>query len=198
MKNFLEVKERMSEEKKSQQYSGKEKRAIDVRKEPEQEIIPFSFSEVDRDFNRMIRRFEREFEDFWNIPSIWTHDIRRHGFSMPSIEEALPSIDLEDRGKDYRLTMDLPGFNKEDLDLEVTDDSLTIHARKKEEKEEKNKNYVRKERAARSFFRRIPLPERILPDNAKASMNDGLLEVTLPKKEPKESRKLAIEEGKST
>jgi hypothetical protein len=65
----------------------------------------------------------------------------------------MPSVDLEDRGKDFHLTVDLPGFKKEDVEIEVTDDSLTVHAQKTQSEEEKKKNYVRHERASQSFYR---------------------------------------------
>ncbi len=105
----------------------------------------------------------------------------------------MPSVDVEDRGKDFRLTVDLPGFSKENVEIEVSDDSVVIHAEKTAAEEEKKRNYVRRERAAQTFYRRVPLPEMILSNDAKASLNNGLLEVTLPKKEPKETRKLKIE-----
>jgi HSP20 family protein len=104
----------------------------------------------------------------------------------------MPSVDLEDQGKDYKLTVDLPGFNKEDVDIEVTEDAVTIQAKKTVSEEEKKKNYVRQERASQAYYRRVPLPELVVSDDAKACINDGILEVTLPKKEPKKSKKLAV------
>ena len=107
----------------------------------------------------------------------------------------MPSVDLEDQGREYRLTVDLPGFNKEDVEIMVNEDSLTVNAKKDQAKEVKDKNYVRRERSARTYYRRIPLPQKVQSDNAKANLNNGILEVTLPKKEPKETKKLAITEG---
>jgi HSP20 family protein len=184
----------MSEEKKkADYYGGKEKKAGEIRKRNEPEIAPYSFGDIQRDFDRMMDRFEREFEDFWELPARWRHRLWRGEFPMmPFREMTAPSVDLEDRGKDYRLTVDLPGFKKEDVEIEVTDDSLTVHAKKTQSEEEKKKNYVRRERASQSFYRRIQLPEPVRSDDAKASLNNGTLEVTLPKKEPKETRKLTI------
>jgi HSP20 family protein len=87
----------------------------------------------------------------------------------------------------------LPGFKKEDVDVEVADDSVTVHAKKTQAEEEKKKNYLRRERAAQTYYRRIQLPEMVRSDEAKASLNNGILEVTLPKKEPKETKKLTID-----
>ena len=111
---------------------------------------------------------------------------------MPFGEKMLPSVDIEDRGEDFCVTVDLPGFSKEDVDIEVGDNWLTIHAKKTMEEEEKRKNYVRKERGAQTYYRTIQLPEKVPSDQAKASLNNGTLEVVLPKKMPVETKKVAI------
>lgn len=185
----------MSEEKKSMYYyGGKEKKAGEIRRYDEGDIIPYSFREIQREFDRMLDRFEREFEDFWERPMRWRHRFR-HEFPILSIREMrMPSVDLEDRGSDLRLTVDLPGFKKDDVEVEVTDDSVTIQAKRTQSEEEKKKNYIRRERASQAFYRQIHLPEPVRSDDAKASLNNGILEITLPKKEPKEKKKLTIEE----
>ncbi len=183
----------MSEEKKKMYYyyRGKEKKAGEIKKEAEKGIVPYSFQ---RDFDKMMERFHREFEDFWEMPSMFRREMRwKHGFSMmPFRESMMPSVDLEDRGKDFRLTVDLPGFSKEDVEIEVSDDFVAIHAKKILTEEEKKKNYVRRERTAQAFYRRVQLPEMVRSDDAKASLNNGILEIVLPKKEPKETKKLTI------
>ena len=183
----------MSEEKKKMYYyyRGKEKKAGEVKKETEKGIVPYSFQ---RDFDKMMERFQREFEDFWEMPPRLRHWMRwRPGFPMmPFRETMIPSVDLEDRGKDFRLTVDLPGFNKENVEIEVADDSVTIQAKRTQAEEEKKRNYVRRERTAQTFYRRIQLPEKVRSDDAKASLNNGILEIILPKKEPKETKKLTI------
>jgi HSP20 family protein len=187
----------MSEEKKkSYYYGGKEKKGLEVKKSSEEALVPYSFGEIHRDFDKMMERFEREFEDFWDIPYRWRHGLRRHGSPMmPFRELSVPSVDLEDQGKDYRLTVDLPGFSKEDVEVEVSEDSVAVHAQKSQTKEETDKKFVRRERSAQTYFRRIPLPEKVRSDDAKANLNNGTLEVMLPKIQPKASRKLAISEG---
>ncbi len=168
-------------------YGGKEKKASEIRKQS-QAIMPYQ-----QDFDRMMDRFEREFEDFWAMPPMmkqWMHE--RPGFPMMPFKMTMPSVDVEDSGKEFRLSADLPGFNKEDINIEITDDSVMIHAKKTMAEEEKNKNYIRRERAAQSFYRRIVLPEKVKSDDAKASLNNGILEIILPKKEPKETKKVQV------
>lgn len=142
----------------------------------------------------MIERFEREFDNFWQGPPRMRHRMpwRRSRPMMPFREELLPAVDLEDRGKDYRLTIDLPGFSKENVDIEVADDRVTIHAKKTLAEEEKTKNYIRRERAAQTYYRTVQLPEKVRSDEAKASLNNGVLEVILPKKMPIETKKLTL------
>ena len=180
----------MSEEKKKKMYyyyGGKEKKAERVKKEA-QEITPYTSSAIQRDFDRMMERFQREFEDFWEAPARWSRSMTMFPFEEPM----MPSLDLEDRGKDFRLTVDLPGFSKEDVEIEVNEDSISIQAKKLQSEEEKKKNYVRRERRSQTFYRRISLPEKVQSDNAKASLKNGTLEVILPKKQPKEIKKLTV------
>ncbi len=183
----------MSEEKKKKMYYGdKEKTAIETRKKAAEEMMPYPFRDMQRDFDRMMERFEHQFDDFWGLSRQIPKRHWRRQFAMMPFRETMPSVDLEDKGKEFCLTVDLPGFNKEDVNIEVTDDSVTIQANKNEAKEEKNRNYVRHERMTQSFYRKIALPEPIKSDEAKANLEKGTLEITLPKKEPKETKKIKV------
>jgi len=184
----------LSDEKKKMNYyyGGKEKSAENVRKDSEQ-ITPYFSREIQRDFDRLMERLQREFEDFWGPPSRIRHGMRWRQGSMMPFKEKMPSVDLEDLGKAYRLAVDLPGFKKEDVDVQISNDYVTINAKRTQAEEEKNKNYIRRERAAQTYYRRIPLPEAVRSDDAKASLKDGILELSLPKKEPKETKKLNID-----
>jgi HSP20 family protein len=106
----------------------------------------------------------------------------------------VPSVDIEDQGKAYVLTVDLPGFRKEDVNLEVTNDYVNIQALKQEAEEDlsKNKNFLRKERTSQGYYRRVTLPHEVDSDQAQASLTDGVLQVTLPKKERFEKKRLVI------
>ena len=94
---------------------------------------------------------------------------------------SVPSVDIEETDGTVVVRAELPGVKKEDLEIEVMPDSLTLKAETKEEKEEKGKRYYRKERAWGMFQRTIPLPVQVKSNEAKASLKDGVLEVTLPK-----------------
>lgn len=174
-------------------YGGKEKKAEEIKKPEgpaEEEMIPYFSKDLQHDFNRMMDRFQREFESFWGQPPRRHYErLMRH---LP-YGANMPTMDLEDRGKDFRLTVDLPGFSKENVDVEVTEDAVTVQAKQSMSAEDKQKNYVRHERAAQTFYRRIQLPEAVLSEEAKANLNNGMLEIVLPKKAPKQTKKLQIQ-----
>ena len=170
-------------------YAGKEKKAGEIKKGSESEMAPYP---MQRDFDNMMERFQKQFDDFWEMPPRLKHWMRMApGFPMVR-GIAMPSVDLEDRGKDFYVTAELPGFSKLDLNIEVAEDAVTISAKKTTSEEEKNKNYIRQERSQQTFYRRIQLPEKVVADNAKANLKDGVLEITLPKKEPKETKKITV------
>jgi HSP20 family protein len=172
-------------------YGGKEKTAKQTKKDSE-EIIPYTAREIQHDFNRLMARFQRDFEDFWDTSSSFGREVTSKARASMVPFTGMPSVDIEDEGKEYRLTVDLPGFKKEDVQVEVADDMVTINAKSSHAENEKKKNYVRRERSSQTYYRKIQLPEAVRSDDANAKLNDGILEITLPKKTPKETKKLNI------
>ena len=107
-------------------------------------------------------------------------------------ETRVPAVDLEDREKDYLLKAEMPGFKKEDIEIEVQDDAIAITGYAGWKYDKKGQVYICKERACETFYRMVELPEEIKVDEVAANLSDGVLEVALPKKEPKQKRKVAI------
>jgi HSP20 family protein len=101
-----------------------------------------------------------------------------------------PLYDIVDKGDRYALEVELPGIEKDKIHVKATDDSIEISAEQLEEErvEERKKNFVFNERAYRSFYRTIPIPEQILSSEVTARMNNGILLVDLPKKMPTKSK----------
>lgn len=104
------------------------------------------------------------------------------------------STDIRDEGDHYLLEAELPGFRKEDIDLDVKDGFLTISASRQESGETKQGGYLCRERRSGSFSRSFNL-DGIQEDGITASYNDGVLELTLPKRQEAlpQSRKIAIQ-----
>ena len=142
-----------------------------------------------RDFDRVFERFRSDFEEL-----LWPSErlIDRAYSMLPIMKGEWPSVDLEDRGKEFVLTAEMPGLKRENVEIEVDDQSVDMKGMATWKQDEKTDKYVRKERATQSFHRRIDLPEEILADNVTANMTDGILELVLPKKHPKEKRKVKI------
>ena len=105
-----------------------------------------------------------------------------------------PSIDIKDGEKDIVVKAELPGMEEKDVEVSLSDDTLTIRGEKKEEKEDKGKNYRHQETSYGSFSRVIPLPDGIDTEKADARFKNGVLTIALPKLEAKlaKSKKIAI------
>jgi HSP20 family protein len=105
-----------------------------------------------------------------------------------------PSVDVKESSKELRVSAELPGMEEKDIEVSLNRDSLTIKGEKKEEKEDKGKDFYRMERSYGSFSRTIPLPAEVDQDKVKAEFKKGVLTVTIPKtaKAIKETRKISI------
>jgi HSP20 family protein len=131
-----------------------------------------NFSEFDRVFDNFRRDVEKSIYSFPRIEFP----------SFPKLHET--TCDVIDEGKQLRVKMNVPDVTKKDIHLNVTDNSLEVSAEHKEESEEKKKNYLRKERSQVSYYRTLPLSDKVSSVKAKAKLSDGVLEVTLPKSKP--------------
>jgi HSP20 family protein len=120
---------------------------------------------------------------------------RFFGMSRPDLFEVpewMPSIDLSETNGDVQIKAELPGMTKEDINVDITGDLLTINGEKKEEKEEKKADYHSKERYFGSFQRRVRLPAEVKSEEAKAVFKDGVLSILVPKKELSGKKKIEI------
>ena len=91
-----------------------------------------------------------------------------------------PQIDVSHRNNELVICADLPGMNKDDVKVDVTEDRVTIQGERKREHEETKEGVYRSERSYGSFYREIPLPPGTMADQAKASFKNGVLEVRMP------------------
>ena len=143
------------------------------------------FESIDRTFEELRNEIEGLFWGFPGAPAYIERGI--------NTEFRAPYVDVIDRGDSLIVTAEMPGIPKENIDVQVDENSIEISGRSEEEKEEKDSEYYRKERVASSFYREIPLPEEVKPEEANAKFNNGILEIKLPKKVPtKASRKKKV------
>lgn len=103
-----------------------------------------------------------------------------------------PSIDLEETDDALQVRMDVPGLKAEEIDIEVSGNTLRVSGEHKEEKEEKGKTYHRLERRRGAFARALILPATVKQDQINAVCDNGVLTITLPKTEAAQTRKIAV------
>jgi HSP20 family protein len=107
-------------------------------------------------------------------------------------EGGLPSIDMYDRKNEIVVKAALPGVEKENVDLTITNDSVTIKGETKKESEVKEEDYYCSECTYGSFVRTIALPKEVDASKAKATFKNGMLEITLPKLEEAKAKEVKL------
>ena len=107
-------------------------------------------------------------------------------------QEWLPAVDVSESDTAIVVRAEIPGVKAEDIELNVTDHILTIKGEKKEEKEETERSYRRLERRYGSFERTLQLPPSVDLDHADGEFADGVLTITLPKKEEAKPRSINL------
>ena len=113
--------------------------------------------------------------------------------SRDSEQEAWsPKVDIYEDDDRYILKADLPGLNKEDIQVDLNDKTLRISGEKKDVEKTSKDNYVRLERKYGKFVRSFTVSDNIVTQNIKANYKDGVLEVTLPKKEEAKPKQLKV------
>lgn len=103
-----------------------------------------------------------------------------------------PALDVIENDDAYVVRAALPGFKAEDIDVKVEDDLLTLTAQHAEEREEEGENYLLRERAEGVFRRAVRLPEGVDADETNAEVADGILTLTLPKREEYKPRQIEV------
>ena len=108
-------------------------------------------------------------------------DVAPRGFAAGGMGIFTPSIDVKENEKEFIIKAELPGVEEKDIEVTVANDSVTIKGEKKEEKEDKDKNYYYMERSYGSFSRVIPLKAEIESSKAEARFKNGILDIKIPK-----------------
>lgn len=135
------------------------------------ESNPFTF--LQQEIDRLFEGFSRNFP------------------ALPS-SSTMPSMDVSETDKTIEITVELPGLEKKDVLLNIADNFLTIRGEKKNEREEKEKDYHVLERSFGSFARTIELPPGVKPEDVNAEISKGVLKVKIQKPAPKQSSQIEI------
>ena len=142
------------------------------------------------DLTRWDRDMERVMEDFFGRRMIpW---FAERWPRTPEMELTAPAVDLYEEKDDIVVKAELPGMEKDKIEVNLADHTLTIKGEKKTEEEVKKENYYRSERFHGSFLRTLELPKDVHGDKVKASFKDGILEVRLPKTEEAKRKEVKV------
>lgn len=140
-------------------------------------------------FEEMDRLFDAYFSRGWLRPLQWP-SFSKH---TAPFEGRIPNVDVIDRDDEIVVKAELPGVDKKDLDVSVTQNSVTIKGSTRHEEEQEKGDYHRCEITRGSYARTMSLPADIDEENAKATFRDGVLELTLPKLKKSRRRNLKVD-----
>jgi HSP20 family protein len=142
----------------------------------------------DRDMGRLVRNFfggraHPLFDERW-WPAISSES-----------QELSPDIDLYEDQNEIVVKAELPGMTKDDIQISLNDNILTIRGEKKKEEEDQGKDYYRSERVYGAFVRSLALPAEINQDKVRATFRNGVLEIRLPKSEQAKKKEIKVNVG---
>ena len=108
-------------------------------------------------------------------------NVLRDRSGLSTFTMAYPAIDVRDTSNAYLVKADLPGYSKENVEIELEGNTITIKGNVISEEQTESKDLIHQERCRREFRRTLTLPANIDSENVKASFNNGVLEINLPK-----------------
>jgi HSP20 family protein len=134
----------------------------------------------------MLNALRDEMDRFWRDPLRVGPLAFPFGSVTTSANEFMPRVDVYEQDNTIVVTAELPGLTKDDVQVELDDDGLVIRGKTQAQREVKEDAYYRAERSFGAFFRRLPVPFEVQPEQIRARITDGVLEVRIPR--PVESR----------
>ncbi|MDY6774231.1 MAG: Hsp20/alpha crystallin family protein [Candidatus Nanohaloarchaea archaeon] len=133
-------------------------------------------------FEQMRKRMEEMFRSFQDLET-----------EFPETGTAVMPVDIQETDGGVTVTADLPGVDRDRIQVEASRDSVEIRAEHEEELEEEQKNFYRKERSSRKFQRTVSLPATVDPGSAEAEYENGVLTVKLEKSEKSRKKQVEVE-----
>lgn len=112
--------------------------------------------------------------------------------SQPSVMVMAPAIDVFEQDGNLVVRADVPGLKKDDIEVTATEDSVSIKGEFKKEEKVEEQGFYRQERRYGRFFRTIPMPTAINPDQVKAGFKEGVLEIIAPKAEAEKAKEKKV------
>jgi len=135
------------------------------------------------EMDRMFDNFRTNFDDLF-----WPWGTRTQPI-MTMAQRKTPPMDIADMGDYYEMKLEMPGIPKDKINIEVTQNTIEVSAQCEENKEDKDKNWLRRECNSMSFYRALELPEELKTNTVDAELKEGVLTVKLPKTKPRPENK---------
>lgn len=167
------------------------------------EMTPFKWLTRDEPMNRLwpdSLRSEMPLHSLQQQIDRMVDQAMRNIPSLPEWGDAMtqtlrPHLDIKEAANEYTISLEVPGVNKEDVNVEVRNDTIVISGEKKQESEKKDEKFHRVERSYGSFRRTLALPEDAKGDEIKASFKDGVLNLRIPRDKgaSKEAKRITIQ-----
>jgi HSP20 family protein len=135
----------------------------------------------------------RRWDPFSRLSQLESEFERLFDVRWPRMRPFMPRVDVYEQDGNLVTKAELPGVKKEDIDISIEGGDLIIRGERKQESEVKEENYYRMERSSGTFYRRLPMPEGVQPDQITANFSDGVLEIRIPKPQAAEEKTTKIE-----
>jgi HSP20 family protein len=157
---------------------------------------------VQQSVSALRQEMDRVFDDFarhWTVSPFYRRFFDWEPFRR--MERAsgvlMPETDVVEGEDAIRVSVELPGMEEKDIEVEVTEDTLTISGEKRDEREEEDEDYHLSERSYGAFKRTLRVPDTVASSNVSAEMKNGILTVTLPKtaKAKQKPKKVSVKKG---
>ena len=164
--------------------------AKEEKEEGKQELLKAQPARALSPFEEMDRLFESFFPRSWLHPLHWPRT--GWGELAEPFEGKMPRVDVVDRDNEILVKAEIPGVEKKDLDVSVTENTVSIKGTTSHEEKEEKGDYYRCEISRGAYSRIVPLPADVDADKAKAKFKDGVLELTLPKAKKSTRRSVKV------
>jgi HSP20 family protein len=153
--------------------------------------------------NKPVVATERAWDPWRTMRSLLSWDPFRGMAAFPTLDETAvivsPAFDVKETKESYEFKADVPGIQEKDLEVSMTGNRLTVSGKREAEKEDKSDRYYTYERSYGSFTRSFALPDGADADKVRASLEKGVLSISIPKKPEMQAKKIAVKsEGQPT
>jgi HSP20 family protein len=145
-----------------------------------------------RPFDELFDNFRHDIEDTFFTP--FMNPLKTFGTagSTDLIETRVPLCDIIDKGDKYTISFEVPGIQKDKIEVKATEEYITVSGIEEKKNEKEEENYVLRERTYSSFSRRIPFSENIIPAKVDATVENGILKIEVPKLKPTSTEETQI------